>query len=101
MDIFFTGCSHCGEGLLADLAKYKTVEKYLQALADVCSGKAECTGENCPGFVPLECAVKNINTGSYRWIIRGGQPARIRRFMSDGITIRGDLSEREMFISWN
>ena len=116
MDIHFTECNCEGVGLFADFARYETVEKYLQALVDVMSGKTEYMSSDAPDFVPLDCAVKDINNGQCRWIIQAGQVhpdadknirwmkrqrAEIRHFMSDYITIVGDGFERELFFSWN
>jgi len=115
MKIDFSECNHCGEGLFSDFAKYKTVDKYLESIVAWYNATVDNIGPR-PGFLPLNCAVKNIKTGSYRWIVRDGQvmpdadkhlrwlkrlPSSLRQFMSDDIKIRGDGFERELFFSWN
>ena len=115
MKLHFTECNIIDEGLFADFAKYKTVDKYFQALVDVFQGKIKYMGEDCPNFVPLDCSFRDFQNGSIRRILSGGQVcedaeknikwlkrqrADVRHFMSDGIVVKGDAFERELFVSW-
>jgi len=116
MKLDFTECNHLDEGLFADFAKFGTVDKYLQAVVDVIKNDFDYLRDNAPRWVPLNLAVKDSNTGEFRWIVCAGQvrddaenhiawvrrqPARIRHFLSDDIIIKGDGFESELYISWN
>ena len=115
MKIDIKNCAGMGVGLLADMANFKTVDKYLRAVLDVMTFKKEFRSPGTPEFVPIDCAVVDTITGDYRWFVLSGrvtdkaeknfkwlqsQPDLFRNFMSDYISIIGDAYERELFILW-
>lgn len=114
MDLKFKECAHAGTNLFEDIVKYKTVDKYLQAIFDIFAHKIDKSYDE-PHFIPLDCAVKDPKTDKWRWIVQFGQPcadgqknvnwvkrqpAFVRHIVSDYIVIRADDVERELFFGW-
>lgn len=112
MRIEFTECNGSGTDVLADLSRYKTVDTYLQAIVDVLENRLP---HDAVSFLPLDCAVRDLTSEEYEWIVSGGivdsdaekiirrlkkHWINTRKFLSDDIVIKGSIFERELFVSW-
>ena len=113
MKLVYNECNCSGSGLFNDLGKFKTVDKYLTALANAFKKDPDEKIER-PETLPLDCGVRLHKDDPYQMIIYCGQltaeaekiirkvkryPAFLRKFMTDYMSIVGDDFERELFFT--
>ena len=108
-------CDYGTACLFSDFFNYQTVDAYLSAVLDTLDNPDESEKPH-PEYVPVNCAVRDINTGEMRWLVKCGHPsnsvdqhlrwvkslpANLRRFVSGRIMITGNIPEKELFFCFD